>query len=43
MKLILALIPIHLTVLTNCQMNENACSNQEIHMLFEHGFKLKNT
>ena len=22
-------------------MNENPCSNQEIHMLFEHGFNLK--
>ena len=24
-------------------MNENLCSNQEIHVLFEHEFKLKNT
>ena len=24
-------------------MNENPCSNQEIHMLFEHGLKLENT
>ena len=24
-------------------MNENPCSNQEIHVLFEHGFKLENT
>ena len=24
-------------------MNENPCSNQEIHMLFEHGFELENT
>ena len=23
-------------------MNENPCSQQEIHMLFEHGFKLEN-
>ena len=23
--------------------NENPCSNQEIHVLFEHGFKLENT
>ena len=22
---------------------ESPCSNQEIHMLFEHGFKLENT
>ena len=28
-------------VLTHCQMNKNTCSNQEIHTLFEHGFKLK--
>ena len=41
--MILALIPIHLAVLTHCQMHENACSNQEIHMLFEHRFKLENT
>ena len=24
-------------------MNENPCSNQEILVLFEHGFKLRNT
>ena len=24
-------------------MKENPCSNQEIHVLFEHGFKLENT
>ena len=24
-------------------MNEHPCSNQEIHVLFEHGFELKNT
>ena len=24
-------------------MNENPCSNQEIHVLFEHGSKLENT
>ena len=24
-------------------MIENTCSNQEIHILFEHGFKLENT
>ena len=24
-------------------MNETPCSNQEIHMLFEHGFELENT
>ena len=24
-------------------MNENPCSNQEIHMLFENEFKLENT
>ena len=23
-------------------MNENQCPNQEIHMLFEHGFELEN-
>ena len=26
-----------------CQMNENPCSNQEIHVLFEHGSELENT
>ena len=31
-----------LTVLTHCQMNENPCSNQEIRVLFEHGFELEN-
>ena len=25
------------------QMNENPCSNQEMHMLFELGFELENT
>ena len=24
-------------------MNENPCSNREIHLLFENGFKLENT
>ena len=24
-------------------MNKNPCSNQEIHVLFEHGFELENT
>ena len=24
-------------------MNENPCSDQEIHVLFEHGFELENT
>ena len=26
----------------HCKMNENPCSNQEIHVLFEHGFELEN-
>ena len=26
----------------DCQTNKNSCSNLEIHMLFEHGFTLKN-
>ena len=43
LKLLLAWIPIRIAVLTHCQMNENPCSNQEIHMLFEHGFELENT
>ena len=38
-----ALISIHIAVLTHCQMNKNPCSNQEIQVLFEHGFKLENT
>ena len=29
---ILAFIPFPIAVLTHCQMNENPCSNQEIHM-----------
>ena len=29
-----------IAVLTHCQMNENPCSNQETHVLFEHGFEL---
>ena len=36
-------MPVRIAVLTHCQMNENPCSNQEIHVLFEHGFKLENT
>ena len=28
---------------THCQTNENPCSNQEIHVLFEHGSELANT
>ena len=42
---ILAYIPIRISVavLTNCQMNKNPCANQEIHMLFEHGFKLESS
>ena len=32
-----------ISVLTHCQMNENPRLNQEIHVLFEHGFKLLNT
>ena len=40
---ILALIYIRIAVYTHCQMNENPCSNQEIHMLFEHGSELENT
>ena len=34
---------IRIPALTHCQINENRCSNQEIHVLFEHGFKLENT
>ena len=30
-------------VYTHCQMNENPCSNQEIHVLFDHGSELENT
>ena len=30
-------------VYTHCQMNENPCPNQEIHVLFEHGSELENT
>ena len=32
-----------IAVYTHCQMNENPCSNQEIHALFEHGYELENT
>ena len=32
-----------IAVYTHCQMNENPCSNQEIHVLFEHGSELENT
>ena len=34
---------IRIAVYTHCQMNENQCSNQEIHVLFEHGSELENT
>ena len=27
-------------VLTHCHMNGNPCSNQEIRVLFKHGFKI---
>ena len=30
-------VSISIAVYTYCQMNKNPCSNQEIHMLFEHG------
>ena len=36
-------IDICIAVYTHCQMNGNPCANQEIHMLFEHGFELENT
>ena len=41
--IILAYIPNFKAVLTHCQMNKNPCSNQEINLLFEHGFELENT
>ena len=28
-------------VYNHCQMNENQCSNQEIHVLIEHGSELE--
>ena len=34
---------IRIPVYTNCQMNENPCSNQEIHVLFEHESELENS
>ena len=40
---ILAWMYIRIVVYTHCQMNENTCSNQEIHVLFEHGSELENT
>ena len=33
---------IHIAVYIHSQMNENPCSNQEIHMLYEHGSELEN-
>ena len=36
-------IPINIADLTHCQMNQNPCSNQEIHVLFKHGYKPENT
>ena len=33
-------ILVHTAVLTHCQIDENPCSNHEIHILFEHGFEL---
>ena len=41
--IILAFMSIRLAVYTHCQMNENPCSNQEIHVLYEHGSELENT
>ena len=40
---ILAQISIRIAVYTHCQMNGNPCSNQKIHVLFEHGSELENT
>ena len=34
---------IRIAVYTHCQMNKNQISNQEIHVLFEHGSELENT
>ena len=36
-------ISICIADLAHCQMNKISCSHQEIHVLFEHGFKLENT
>ena len=27
-------IPVHVAVVTHCQINEHICSNREIHVLF---------
>ena len=40
---ILAKMSIRIAVYTHCQMNENPCTNQEIHVLFEHGSELEKT
>ena len=34
---------IRIAVYTHCQLNENPYSNQEIHVLFEHGSELEHT
>ena len=36
-------IYLSIAVYTHCRMNENPCTNQEIHVLFEHGSELENT
>ena len=40
---ILAYMSIRIAVYIHCQMNENPCSNHEIHVLFEHMSELGNT
>ena len=42
-KFILAYMSVCIAVYTHCQMNENPCSNQEIHVLFEHGSEFEIT
>ena len=43
LRLILTKMYIRIAVYTHCQMNQNPCSNQEIHVLFEHGSELETT
>ena len=43
LTLFFAQIYIRISVLTHYQINEKPCSNQEIHVLFEHVFELEKT
>ena len=40
---ILAKMSICIGVYTHCEINQNPCSNQEVHVLFEYGSEFENS